>query len=93
MSTKFENEILNYATMLKEHVDNNWYSSTTSAWLTPVCFKSLLEFSVPVVCKYIENTKQYITNSGKQPGNTVPIVNNVPKAKSDLIPIFQLLLE
>ncbi len=91
----FESKILNCAKRLKEHVDNNWYNSTTSAWLTPDCFKALLTFSVPVVCKYIENTNAYISRTGKQPGNTIPAldIEEPKKVDSDISPIIQLLLD
>lgn len=95
MATKFENEIINSAKELKTHVDNNWYYSTTSAWLTPACFKALLEFSVPVVCKYVEYTNAYISRSGKQPSNTIPVVNiaELKKVNFNISPIIQLLLD
>lgn len=91
----FESKILDCAKRLKEHVDNNWYNSTTSAWLTPDCFKALLTFSVPVVCKYIENTNAYISRSGKQPGNTIPAldIDEPKKIDPDISPIIQLLLD
>jgi hypothetical protein len=92
---KFESEIVQYATDLKNHVEGNGYPFTTSAWLSEKCFTSEFKMALVALYSYIEHSKNYVSATSKKPlynYKTILQECNGEKKTYSLGPIIGLLL-